>query len=218
VSNFQYPYRTTAWNCAPLLDLADYLGHERDLADIARPHQAQARGYGAVLKVPFFCIKIPHAIQVTVGELDERFRRGAEDDDYCVRCQRAGFPVLFALDSYVLHFQGKSTWRGAETVEEKRRRDQDFLTAFGAKWGRRLLDVVLLGKLEVVQANPEWCREWNRGNFRWVIDQLLRAEENDVGEAWPRSGTSADACGYGVPRAFAEKPSRTTPWRNTWTW
>jgi hypothetical protein len=176
VSNFQCPYRTPTWDCAPFLDLENYLGHEADFANVVRAHQASIRGYEPVLKVPFFCIKIPYEIQVTVGELDERLRGGAEDDDYTLRCHRAAYPVMLALGSYVLHFQGKSTWRGAETPAQSRQREQEFMNAFRAKWGRRLLEVMILGRPEPIQANPQWWHEWQRGNYRSVIEQLIQAE------------------------------------------
>jgi GT2 family glycosyltransferase len=118
VSNFQFPYCCRDWDCGRCLDLADYLGHEDHLREIAQVHQARARGYQRVLKVPFFCIKIPFAIQEAVGYLDEDFGRGGgEDDDYCLRCHRAGFPVGFALASYVLHFVGKSTRAGSSAAK-----------------------------------------------------------------------------------------------------
>ena len=113
VSNFQFPDRVAGWSCGPVLDLADYQGHAEHLRALVRAHQARHTGYRAVLKLTFFCIKIPAAVQEAVGELDEGFGRGAgEDYDYCLRCHRAGFPVALALGSYVLHFMGKSTWRG----------------------------------------------------------------------------------------------------------
>jgi hypothetical protein len=38
VSNFQFPVRVSDWWCGPLLDLADYLGHEDQLRALVRAH------------------------------------------------------------------------------------------------------------------------------------------------------------------------------------
>jgi hypothetical protein len=196
VSNFQCPYRTPTWDCAPFMDLENYLGHEDDFANVARAHPASVHGYQRVLKVPFFCIKIPYEIQVTVGELDERLKGGAEDDDYTLRCHRVGFPVMLALGSYVLHFQGKSTWRGVETPAQSRQREQEFMKAFQAKWGRRLLEVMILGRPDPLQANPRWWQEWQQGNYRSVIEQLIQTEEAERATAGARKPPSPAACQY----------------------
>jgi GT2 family glycosyltransferase len=130
VSNFQFPYRVGDWACGPVLDLPDFLGHEDQLHALVQAHRARHGGYRPALKLSFFCIKVPAQVQETVALLDEGFGPGGgEDDDYCLRCHLAGVPVRFALGSYVLHFMGKSTWRGAETPEQRRQREQHYLTA-----------------------------------------------------------------------------------------
>jgi hypothetical protein len=114
---------------------------------------------------------------------------------------------LFAADSYVLHFQGKSTWRGPESEEQRRLLDRAFLDAFRAKWGQRLLEVMLLGRLEVVRANPAWWREWNRSNFGWVIKQLIEAEESGPKQEFACSAASGDASSRGGPPAASRNSS-----------
>jgi GT2 family glycosyltransferase len=155
------------------MDLADYLGREDALVDIVRAHQAQAHGYRPALCVPFFCVKVPYVVSASVGDLDEGFGRGGgEDCDYCLRCHLAGCRVLFALEAYVLHFMGKSTWRGAETAEQSRARERAYVRAFREKWGSRLLEVMILRKLDTVRTvDPVW-RAWVQGNFKFVIEEL----------------------------------------------
>jgi GT2 family glycosyltransferase len=177
VSNFQFPYRCGDWDCGRCLDLADYLGHQDDLREIARAHQARAGGYQHVLKVPFFCIKIPYAIQEAVGYLDEDFGRGGgEDDDYCLRCHLAGFSVAFALGSYLLHFVGKSTWRGAESPDESRHRERRYLTALRAKWGDPLAEAMVLGRKDKLLALPGVGAALAATDFEAAVKQALRME------------------------------------------
>jgi GT2 family glycosyltransferase len=177
VSNFQFPVRVSDWWCGPLLDLADYLGHEDQLRALVRAHGERHAGYRPALRLTFFCIKIPAAIQEAVGELDEGFGRGGgEDYDYCLRCHRAGFPVAWALGSYVLHFMGKSTWRGGETPTQRQQREQAYLTAFRAKWGEALLEAVALGRTAKLRALPGVGEALARGDFRSAVEQALHWE------------------------------------------
>jgi GT2 family glycosyltransferase len=177
VSNFQFPYRWRDWDCGRCPDLADYLGHQDHLREIVRAHEARARGHQRVLKVPFFCIKIPLAIQEAVGYLDEAFGPGGgEDEDYCLRCHLAGFPVAFALASYVLHFVGKSTWRGAESPDESRQRERQYFAALRAKWGERLAEAMVLGKTDGLRAIPSVAEALAKGDYRSVVEQLLGME------------------------------------------
>jgi GT2 family glycosyltransferase len=144
VSNYQMPYRSAAWDCGPFLDLGDYLDHSNEWADIVGRYQSKVRGYRHALNVPFFAVKLPYAVYSAVGPLDEAFGRGGgEDGDYCLRCHLASFGVLFALDSYLLHFMGKSTWRGPESVSDVRARQAQFIGRFQEKWGQSLADLVI---------------------------------------------------------------------------
>ena len=119
VSNAERPYRTGTFALQPAMALADYVGHESDLDLLAARHRASHSGYQRVAAQPFFCVKIPATVYQAVGDFDERFGRGgAEDRDYTIRAWMAGFPHEIALASYVLHFQGRSTWCGGETPED----------------------------------------------------------------------------------------------------
>jgi GT2 family glycosyltransferase len=172
VSNGQQPARVNGWDCGPQLDLADYLGHEEALRGWVCHRQATVRGYQPLLTLAFFCVKIPSLIQTAVGDLDERFAQGGEDWDYCLRCHRAGFRVMLAHDAYVLHFMGKSTWRGAEAAEQRQAREEAFLRAFRDKWGPRLLEAVLRGQRGPGPADGPLPGAGNPGHFRQMVEQL----------------------------------------------
>jgi hypothetical protein len=173
VSNAQQPFDVNGWKCGPALDLPDYLGHEGALGEVVRRHQATVRGYVPVLCLPFFCIKIPYTVQGAVGELDERFGAGGgEDWDYCLRCHLAGFRVLYALDAVVLHFMGKSTWRGAESRAQTLARQEIYHRAFREKWGPQLLETIEHDPGNGLPVDGRLAEEWRRGNFRRVVEQL----------------------------------------------
>src|SRR5579883_3065079 len=100
-----------------------------------------------------------------------------EDFDYCLRCHLAGFRVQFALDSYFLHFQGKSSWRGPESLEQRASRELAWTRVFRDKWGGRLLELVCRRKEDAVQGNGALHGQLARGDFLSVIEQLLGMED-----------------------------------------
>jgi GT2 family glycosyltransferase len=119
----------------------------------------------------FFAVKIPYSVYSKVGNLDESFGAGGgEDRDYCIRCYQAGFELRYALNSYILHFQGKSTWRGAETSEQTAARNRFYTGRFRDKWGTALFDVACLNDLSKVPAAVREAHE--KGDFPSVIAAL----------------------------------------------
>ena len=58
-----------------------------------------------------FCLLIRRELIERIGLLDEQFGIGGlEDDDYCLRADRAGFKAVLAKDAFVHHF-GSRTFR-----------------------------------------------------------------------------------------------------------
>jgi GT2 family glycosyltransferase len=157
----------------PAMDLAEYSGHEADLEAIAARHRAGDRGFQIVSTVPFYCIKIPREVYEIVGDFDERFGKGgAEDRDYGVRAWLAGVTQELALGSYVLHFQGKSTWRGAETPQQCHLRNEQFTRAFLGKWGRALTLAFLCDCWDAFQADPTLAPWLAHRQFTRVVRYL----------------------------------------------
>ena len=98
------------------------------------------------LLMPFFCFKIPYKIMYSVGHLDISYGTGGgEDVDYRIRCIAKGFDVHFLLDSYLLHFHGKSTWE-METKEETEKRNSIYIKTFLKKWGNDMTQIFILRK------------------------------------------------------------------------
>ena len=97
--------------------------------------------------MPFFCFKIPYQILKDIGFLDTSFGKGGgEDIDYRIRCAIKGFEVNFILDSYVLHFHGKSTWDGGETPDQTENRNKIYTGIFLKKWGKEMTQIFIYRK------------------------------------------------------------------------
>jgi O-methyltransferase/8-demethyl-8-(2,3-dimethoxy-alpha-L-rhamnosyl)tetracenomycin-C 4'-O-methyltransferase len=173
MSNAEVAYAAGALRMQPAMDLSDYVGHESDLEAIARSHRRTHSGYKLAATAPFFCIKIPRVVYETVGDFDERFGQGgAEDRDYTIRAWIAGIPLEYALESFVLHFQGRSTWRGGETPEEQRQRDAHYLNAFQAKWGASLTQAFVRGDWSPFRSNAKLAEQITQQQFTPVVRYL----------------------------------------------
>ncbi|WP_035515742.1 glycosyltransferase family 2 protein [Pseudohaliea rubra] len=173
-SNAQFTYRAGPFQLHPFMDLDDYLGKESYFEAIAAAHRRENRGFRPCYRAPYFCVKIPQAVYDRVGQLDERFGAGGgEDMDYSIRLLQHGFQLGHVLDSFVLHFQGKSTWRGNETLQETRHRNAAYLAAFEHKWGHVLTGLFLLGDKTALTAHPEAAFDLSKGAYRQAIERLM---------------------------------------------
>jgi GT2 family glycosyltransferase len=173
LSNAQVAGSAGAFSTQPCMDLEDYTGHEAAVDAIAAQLRADAAGYRSTPSVAFFCIKIPRAVYDVVGDFDESFGKGGgEDRDYAVRAWIAGIPQEFALQSYVLHFQGRSTWRGAETVEQRKARDAQYTQAFQQKWGPALTHAFLRGDWNLFRTDPALARKLEAGDYTALVRHL----------------------------------------------
>lgn len=161
--------------------LDEFTGNEYALEAIAEAHQQRNQGYWAVYHLPFFCIKIPNAVHSTLGRFDESFGRGGgEDYDYCLRARLAGFSVEYALQSYLLHFGGKSTYSGAESESAQLEREKLFFARFKEKWGERLHDVLLKEQSERIYEIPENRELEKSGRLNEVIRNLAGERNNPI--------------------------------------
>ena len=171
VSNAEVPYEEEGFKCKLGMDLEDYLGKEDLFRLIVRRHRNREHGYMKVATYAFFAVKIPYKVYSVVGPLDESFGvGGGEDRDYAIRCYLNGFELRFALKSYVLHFQGKSTWRGPETQEQTANRDRIVHERFRQKWGDALFRVMVMNDLSGL--SPELQQAHQEGEFRSLIERL----------------------------------------------
>lgn len=160
------------------MTLDDYLGHEQTLEKVAESHRAMFEGYAKMMIVPFFAVRIPHEILRAVGKLDESFGTGgAEDYDYCLRTQLAGYSVVVAKSSFILHFGGKSSWSGVESHLETNNRETKFISRFEEKWGTPLTHVTFRNRETVIAPDSPLQQELDQGNHHLVIEVLKSARE-----------------------------------------
>jgi GT2 family glycosyltransferase len=173
LSNAQVNHSHRGLTTRTVMNLDDYIGREADLETIARRHRAVNSGFITVGSLAFFCIKIPKSVYDVVGDFDERFGKGgAEDRDYSVRAWIAGIPLEYARSAFVLHFQGRSTWRGPETDAERVRRDAQYIEAFGKKWGPALTHAFINDGWDLMRSDARLGPLIARGEFSAVVRHL----------------------------------------------
>jgi hypothetical protein len=151
------------------MDIEQYAGHEDEFLAIVAEHRADARMRGFIrpLHVSFYCFRLPYLVYSSLGLFDEGFGPGgAEDTDYRIRVYLAGFDIGIVMESYVLHFTGKSTWRGGETRDESLARERQYIDRFRGKWGDDL------AKLFIV--NPRW-QVWEKHAAAMGLSELLKS-------------------------------------------
>jgi GT2 family glycosyltransferase len=157
------------------MELSEYLASPRMFQALAEAHRKTGGGYLPLLVFPFFCVKIPLPILQAVGHFDEAFGlAGAEDYDYALRAWLAGFEVKLALNSYLLHFWGKSTWSAKDCSSALPSYDTSFLQKFEAKWGSSLYRYIFLENDSEVSADPELRSLREANNMQALISRLIQ--------------------------------------------
>ena len=173
VSNQNFQYNFGPFSFKVNMDLEDYAGRELEFVKVVDAHRLKKRGFRQMVSLPFFCVKIPRAIDAELGAFDESFGKGgAEDTDYCIRAYLRGYAAFFALDSLVLHFHGKSTWRGPESAEETTLRNEQYVKAFKEKWGEPLTRLAILNDGSDVKEGSR-AESAFRDGLPFGIQQLL---------------------------------------------
>ena len=128
----------------------DQFNENYDLLNIIVKKHKEKFGFGRKFQaplMPFFCFKVPYQVLNDVGYFDKSFGKGGgEDIDYRIRCAIKGYEVNFLLDSYLLHFHGKSTWDGGETKDQIEERNKKYIKAFITKWGDEISQIFIFRK------------------------------------------------------------------------
>lgn len=173
LSNREVQYEAGGITWSNTMKLSEYLGKEAALRELVKLHKEKLQGEKKVISLPFFCIKIPHAVYSVVGPMDESFGiGGAEDNDYCLRAALAGFEIKYALQSYVLHFSGKSTWAGGETKDETEERCRRFRSVFQDKWGEKLLKIVIDFDMTPINESEQLTALAKEEQYKTIIEML----------------------------------------------
>lgn len=122
------------------------------LNTLSHRHNAQNPKPFERLLMPTYVCRIPYNIMNTVGLFDETYNVGGEDVDYRIRVLQAGFDMKYC-SSFLLHFNGKSSWNGAETPEQTTDRDNRYRTHFKQKWGEDLFNLCITGGNPLITIN-----------------------------------------------------------------
>lgn len=78
------------------------------------------------IQVPYLCFYgtlIPKKVWDAVGKLDERYKAGYEDQDYCIRARKLGMMCFVTFRSFALHLGGKTSSVMNEKEETARSRE-----------------------------------------------------------------------------------------------
>ena len=145
---FQYQSDCGNLKLKVTMDSNDFNENYDLLNDIVRKHKKKFKPNQKfqTLLMPFSCFKIPYDILNQVGYLGTSYGTGGgEDVDYRIRCAIKGYDVNFLLDSYLLHFHGRSTW-GIETRKQTEERNKKYTEVFLKKWGYDMTQIFILRK------------------------------------------------------------------------
>jgi len=179
VNNQLFAYRTDCENLSlkATMQLKDFSENYKLLNSIVEKHKKKftPNQKFQTLLMPFFCFKLPYKIMNEVGEFDESFGKGGgEDIDYRIRCAKKGYEVNFILDSYLLHFHGKSTWDGHETTAQVENRNKIYTEVFLKKWGNDLTQLFIIRKnFSNILIKKELQELFKKGKFGDLIRKLL---------------------------------------------
>ena len=179
VNNQIFGYSTDCGNLIlkATMSLKDFKENYHLLDEIVEKHKKKYKPkqkFQAPL-MPFFCFKLPNEIINKIGLFDESFGKGGgEDIDYRIRCAAKGYEVNFLLDSYLLHFHGKSTWDGNETLKETQERNKMYTEIFLKKWGHDLTQIFLIRKdiLRILE-NKDITDLFKKGKFGELIRRMI---------------------------------------------
>lgn len=130
------------------MDIENFLGKYKELCEVVEYHkQTVVSEIFERFLMPFYAFRLPKAIYNEVGFFDENFINGGEDIDYRIRTLLKGFEVRYKTKSYLLHFNGKSTWRGNENSDEIQLRDKNYRKYFEDKWNSDLKGLLLTNEI-----------------------------------------------------------------------
>jgi GT2 family glycosyltransferase len=92
--------------------------NENNFEEIAAAYvDRQERVWFTTEKLGFFCVAMRRMLVEKIGFLDEMFGIGMfEDDDYCIRAQKAGFSLAVVEDCFVYH-KGSVSFRKLATKD-----------------------------------------------------------------------------------------------------
>ena len=174
---FQYQSVCKNLKLKVTMDFKDFNENYELLNDIAHQHKKKFNPNQKfqTLLMPFSCFKIPYDILNQVGYLDKSYGTGGgEDVDYRIRCAIKGHDVNFLIDSYVLHFHGRSTW-GIETKKQTEERNKKYTDIFLKKWGKEMTQIFIVRKDFINILEKKNVKHlFEKGKFGDLIREIYR--------------------------------------------
>lgn len=162
-----------------------------------------AGNYYEFPRVAFLCTLIKKEVIDKIGGLDERFSPGNyEDDDFCLRAQKAGYKAVIAKEVFIHHYGSKSFKADGEQkyAERLRINEQKFVD----KWGATIEEIWLEGK-PVTERNllysvekDEFIQYYQRAVISFQDYEFELAEDNlkNALQTYEQSGRSDKADEY----------------------
>ena len=180
--NFQYVHGDLTMKTC--MDWADFLDRYQDLEAIRASHVAEFfhKDVPPEVLMSFYCFYVPPMILNDVGLFDEEFGGGgAEDVDYRLRVLLAGYDVIYAPRTYILHFLGKSTWPSDEDTSRTAERYARYREHFISKWGEAMADFFLIGGARRPEFESSDLVEMiERRDFREITQKLMKPNDLSV--------------------------------------
>lgn len=180
-SNWSIQGSVDGFQLKPTMCLQDIIGYEHAVLAFARHVAENFRGQRRAMHCArTFACYVPAAIGRRLP-FDERFVNGGEDDDLSIRAHLDRIPIYEAMDSFLLHFGGKSLWDGPETPAATAARNRVLEERLIEKWSADLAALMLgAGEdqrgLEVLEAYSLGER-WRAGRYSECIRVLARASQ-----------------------------------------
>jgi GT2 family glycosyltransferase len=71
------------------------------------------------IRLKFYSTLIPHAVVEKVGLLDEKYKNGWEDTDYCIRCRLNGITPIITMSGFIYHHGGKTVDKEPKSTDNE---------------------------------------------------------------------------------------------------
>ena len=181
-SNQNFQYQVEGFELKPVMTLED-TGPPGAIPAACRAASNAAHRLYRSLQDEFLLCENPPWVYRSVGLFDTRFgMAGGEDDDYCIRTYLRGLRVLVAVRSYLLHFGGRSTWSGSETLDQWRAREQNFIGIFQNKWGPTLTRFLLYRDPSILSRDPVLQAAQQRGDIPALFAAMAKRDGISIEE------------------------------------
>jgi len=186
--NQNFQYRTDRLTLKSSMTLEEFRAGANQLPAIMAEHRKRHTQIITAYKTTYFCVRIPPTVYRSVGLLETSFGiAGGEDEDYCIRSYLAGFPVLVATASYLIHFAGRSTWSGPESREQWVEREKSFIANFRRKWGPSLCRFLVYKDASLLDQHPNFREAETSGGIAALFREMAHHDGIAVEELLAKS-------------------------------